>query len=65
MKCSHCQYPETRVVETRTDYDENIRRRRECMRCGMRFTTQENVREGSKPHVSVTTDRVRKKATST
>lgn len=49
MKCSHCQYPETRVVESRPDGDDMIRRRRECMRCGSRFTTQENLRLPKKP----------------
>ncbi len=45
MQCTSCKYPESRVVETRQDRDEIIRRRRECLRCGMRFTTQEYLKE--------------------
>ena len=48
MKCTACKYPETQVVETRQDDKDMIRRRRECMRCGARFTTQESLREPRK-----------------
>ena len=44
MKCPYCQYSESKVIDSRpTDEDEKIRRRRECMRCGNRFTTYEIV----------------------
>lgn len=46
MHCIHCDYPETHVVYTRpNDYDNKIKRRRECLRCGQRFTTYEKIRE--------------------
>ena len=42
MKCPYCQYTESKVIDSRpTDEGEKIRRRRECMRCGKRFTTYE------------------------
>ncbi|MHB0878964.1 MAG: transcriptional regulator NrdR [Anaerolineae bacterium] len=42
MKCPRCSAVEHRVVDTR-DNESGIRRRRECVECGMRFTTQEKV----------------------
>lgn len=42
MRCPECQHDETRVVDSRTS-GESIRRRRECARCGSRFTTHERV----------------------
>lgn len=48
MQCTGCKYPETQVVETRQDGEEMIRRRRQCMRCGLRFSTQESIREPKK-----------------
>ena len=43
MDCIHCKYPDSRVVETRQHDDNTIRRRRECIKCGKRFTTQEHI----------------------
>lgn len=44
MKCDHCQSTEDRVVESRDVADgEAIRRRRECLKCGHRFTTYERI----------------------
>ncbi|MCC7570770.1 transcriptional regulator NrdR [Candidatus Micrarchaeota archaeon] len=40
MKCPYCMFPETKVVDSRQE-DEVIRRRRECEKCGKRFTTFE------------------------
>ncbi|MCD6227053.1 transcriptional repressor NrdR [Candidatus Micrarchaeota archaeon] len=40
MRCPYCGYEETRVVDSRQD-DGIVRRRRECERCGKRFTTFE------------------------
>ncbi len=42
MKCPYCGAQETRVVDTRpVDGGLAIRRRRECVQCGRRFTTYE------------------------
>ena len=44
MRCPYCSHGETRVLESRpTDEGSSIRRRRECLRCGERFTTYERV----------------------
>jgi transcriptional repressor NrdR len=44
MKCPYCEHTEDRVVDTRANPDETaIRRRRECTKCGRRFTTYEYV----------------------
>jgi transcriptional repressor NrdR len=40
MKCPQCGHPEHRVLETR-DREDEIRRRRECLACKLRFTTVE------------------------
>jgi transcriptional regulator NrdR family protein len=49
MDCKHCKYPESRVVETRQQDNDSIYRRRECVRCGERFTTYEQVRDNGRP----------------
>ena len=42
MHCPFCQNPDTKVVDTRISEDGHaIRRRRECPKCGKRFTTME------------------------
>ncbi len=44
MKCPACHYSETKVVDSRVTKDgAAIRRRRECLKCGYRFTTYERV----------------------
>lgn len=44
MKCPSCGFPESKVVDSRPIEDgSSIRRRRECMSCGKRFTTFEVV----------------------
>ena len=44
MKCPFCNYPDSKVVDSRpTDEGTSIRRRRECLRCFKRFTTYETV----------------------
>ena len=44
MKCPYCGYSESRVIDSRpTDEGERIRRRRECLKCGKRFTTYEII----------------------
>ena len=42
MKCPYCQGDDTKVIDTR-GADEGVRRRRECVACGKRFTTYERV----------------------
>ena len=44
MKCPFCEYEESKVIDSRpTDEGEAIRRRRECLSCGKRFTTYEKI----------------------
>lgn len=46
MQCKACNYPDSRVVETTREMKTNqVRRRRECIKCGVRFTTQEHFRD--------------------
>jgi transcriptional repressor NrdR len=42
MKCPNCQVDNDRVIDTRASEDRmTIRRRRECLKCGRRYTTYE------------------------
>lgn len=41
MKCPQCGHLEHRVLETRLHREEEIRRRRECLNCKLRFSTVE------------------------
>jgi len=44
MRCPYCNAPESKVIDSRpTDESNSIRRRRECLGCGKRFTTYESV----------------------
>lgn len=44
MKCMFCGCTESKVIDSRsTDEGRTIRRRRECMQCGRRFTTYETI----------------------
>ena len=44
MKCIYCGNAESKVVDARsTDEGNSIRRRRECLQCGKRFTTYEVI----------------------
>jgi len=44
MKCPQCAFEEDKVVDSRTTKEgEAIRRRRECLKCGHRFTTYEYI----------------------
>jgi transcriptional repressor NrdR len=46
MRCPFCSAIEDKVVDTRpSDNEQVIRRRRECIGCGRRFTTYERVDE--------------------
>jgi transcriptional repressor NrdR len=42
MRCPYCGFEDTKVIDSR-DSEEGIRRRRECLACGERFTTFERV----------------------
>ena len=58
MRCPFCNYEDTRVIDSRPSEGkkrrrregERIRRRRECLKCGKRFTTYEVV---EKPQLMV------------
>ena len=46
MKCPYCSYAETQVIDSRDSGNlEATRRRRECLKCGKRFTTYERAEE--------------------
>lgn len=45
MKCPFCMSSETQVLESRSvDEGKGVRRRRECTKCGKRFTTYEKIK---------------------
>jgi transcriptional repressor NrdR len=47
MKCPFCEHPESKVLDSRMSREmDAIRRRRECHKCGKRFTTAERLEEG-------------------
>ncbi len=55
MRCPSCGYPESKVVDSRAaDEGASIRRRRECLKCGDRFTTYERLAEN--PILVIKTD---------
>ncbi len=44
MKCPACHYDDTKVIDSRVAPDGiTIRRRRQCLRCGLRFSTREEM----------------------
>ncbi|MBD5637023.1 MAG: transcriptional repressor NrdR [Clostridia bacterium] len=44
MRCMYCDCTESKVIDSRSaDDDRTIRRRRECIGCGRRFTTYETI----------------------
>ena len=44
MRCPYCSFIESKVIDSRpTDENTSIRRRRECLKCGKRFTTYEKL----------------------
>jgi transcriptional repressor NrdR len=46
MRCPYCQHAEDRVVDSRSSREGRaVRRRRECLQCGRRFTTYEYIEE--------------------
>ncbi len=55
MRCPSCSHPESKVVDSRPSEDgAAIRRRRECLECGHRFTTYERL--GDSPLIVVKSD---------
>ena len=58
MRCMYCGSRDSKVVDSRsTDDGTAIRRRRECLNCGKRFTTYEKVE--SVPIIVVKKDKSR------
>jgi transcriptional regulator NrdR family protein len=50
MDCPRCKSPETRVIKSRHNAINTIRRVRKCSNCGNRMTTIEHIKEpGKKP----------------
>jgi transcriptional repressor NrdR len=45
MLCPFCRHDETKVIDSRASEEGSIRRRRECLECGRRFTTYEKVEQ--------------------
>jgi transcriptional repressor NrdR len=46
MKCPFCENQEDKVIDSRVSKEGNaIRRRRECLKCGKRFTSYERVED--------------------
>jgi len=44
MKCTNCEFIDSKVVDSRVTQDSSsIRRRRECLKCSFRFTTYEYI----------------------
>ena len=44
MRCQYCSCTESKVIDSRpTEESSSIRRRRECINCGRRFTTYEKI----------------------
>ena len=43
MKCPNCGSLESKVIDSRPTENSSIRRRRECLDCGRRFTTYEII----------------------
>ncbi len=55
MKCPSCDYIDSKVIDSRSADDGSaIRRRRECLRCGHRFTTYERL--GERPIIVIKSD---------
>ena len=60
MRCQRCKEDNDRVVDSRTSADgRSIRRRRECLDCGLRFTTYERVESTPLRVVKKSGERVR------
>lgn len=48
VRCPSCEHMDDKVVDSRSNEDgQSIRRRRECLECGTRFTTFERIEESA------------------
>lgn len=55
MKCPYCSHNDDKVIDSREGREGDlIRRRRECLKCGRRFTTYERIDEI--PHMVIKKD---------
>ncbi len=55
MKCPSCGFEESKVIDSRSaEEGQAIRRRRECIDCGFRFTTYERL--GERPIIVIKSD---------
>ncbi|MDZ7361009.1 MAG: transcriptional regulator NrdR [candidate division KSB1 bacterium] len=46
MRCPYCEFDDSKVIDSRSSNEGRVvRRRRECLECGRRFTTKEYVEE--------------------
>ncbi len=46
MRCPYCKFEDSKVIDSRSSGEGTVvRRRRECLECGRRFTTKEHVEE--------------------
>ncbi|NIO21323.1 MAG: transcriptional repressor NrdR [Candidatus Aenigmarchaeota archaeon] len=43
MRCPYCMNEELKVIDKRESDEKSSRRRRECLKCGKRFTTYERI----------------------
>jgi transcriptional repressor NrdR len=43
MDCPGCHYTDTRIIDTRQSDERTVKRRRQCMKCGLRVTTEEHL----------------------
>jgi transcriptional repressor NrdR len=46
LNCPFCGYDDSRVIDSR-EVNDGVRRRRQCLRCGLRFTTYERLQPAS------------------
>lgn len=46
MNCPYCGYYDSKVIDSR-DVNDGVRRRRQCLQCGSRFTTYERLQSAS------------------
>ena len=46
MNCPYCDFHDSKVIDSR-EVNDGIRRRRECLNCGSRFTTYERLQPAS------------------
>lgn len=55
MRCPSCEYEDSKVIDSRSAEEGlAIRRRRECLKCGHRFTTYERL--GERPVIVIKSD---------